>query len=179
MEINTTDGRSADPVAVAIRSLHTMATGGRSDFDAVFHPDAVNRENKVQPPSSRVPGPAGFHSNALWLRAAFAGLHYKIHHALTDGDLVAVNSTMNGRHGAQFVLYPGRHGTRRTRMVSKYRIIDTGEVISKTELRRRLTAELDAMNPETRAANCDGTVDDLITDSVLVGTVERVHDEDE
>ena len=105
MEINTTDGLSADPVGVAIRSLRTMATGGRSDFDAVFHPDAVNRENKVQPPSSRVPGPAGFHSTALWLRAAFAGLHYEIHHALTDGDLVAVNSTMNGRHVAQFVLY--------------------------------------------------------------------------
>jgi len=105
MEINTSDGLSADPVGVAIRSLHTMATGGRSDFDAVFHPDAVNRENKVQPPSSRVRRPAGFHSTALWLRAAFAGLHYEIHHALTDGDLVAVNSTMNGRHVAQFVLY--------------------------------------------------------------------------
>ena len=105
MDIKTTDGPSADPVAVAIRSLHTMATSGRSDFDAVFHPDAVNRENKVQPPSSRVPGPAGFHSTALWFRAAFAGLHYEIHHALTDGDLVAVNSTMTGRHVAQFVLY--------------------------------------------------------------------------
>ena len=77
MDIKTTDGPSADPVAVAIRSLHTMAAGGRSDFDAVFHPDAVNRENKVQPPSSRVPGPAGFHSTALWLRTAFAGLHYE------------------------------------------------------------------------------------------------------
>jgi len=105
MDSNTTEGSSADPVAVAIRSLRTMATGGRSDFDVVFHPDAVNRENKVQPPSSRVPGPAGFHATALWLRAAFAGLHYEIHHALTDGDLVAVNSTMNGRHVAQFVLY--------------------------------------------------------------------------
>src|SRR4029079_9841363 len=52
MDINTTDGPSADPVAVAIRSLHTMATGGRSDFDAVFHPDAVKREDKLQPPSS-------------------------------------------------------------------------------------------------------------------------------
>jgi len=105
MDSNTTEGSSADPVGVAIRSLRTMATGGRSEFDVVFHPDAVNRENKVQPPSSRVPGPAGFHSTALWLRAAFAGLHYEIHHALTDGDLVAVNSTMNGRHVAQFVLY--------------------------------------------------------------------------
>lgn len=30
---------------------------------------------------------------------------YDIHHALTDGDLVAVNSTMNGRHVAPWVVY--------------------------------------------------------------------------
>jgi hypothetical protein len=29
----------------------------------------------VQPPASRVAGPAGFHATALWLRAAFANLH--------------------------------------------------------------------------------------------------------
>jgi hypothetical protein len=28
--------------------------------------------------------------------AAFAGLHYDIDHAIADGSLVAVNSTMNG-----------------------------------------------------------------------------------
>ena len=105
MDINTTDGPSADPVAVAVRSLHTMAGGDRADFDAVVHPDAVDRENRVEPPSSRVTGPAGFYSTAVWLRAAFAGLHYDIHHALSDGDLVAVNSTMNGRHVAPFVVY--------------------------------------------------------------------------
>jgi predicted ester cyclase len=65
----------------------------------------VDRENPVQPPSSRVPGPAGFYSTALWLRAAFAGLHYDIHHAIADGDLVAVNSTMNGRHVAPWTMY--------------------------------------------------------------------------
>ena len=46
---------------------------------------------------------------------------------------------------------------------------DSGEVLTKDELRQRLTAELEAMDPETRAANCDGTIDDLITDSMLVG----------
>ena len=102
MNTNTADG---DPVSVAIRSIHTMAIGDRADFDAVFHPDAVDRENRVEPPSSRVTGPAGFYSTAVWLRAAFAGLHYDIHHALSDGDLVAVNSTMNGRHVAPFVVY--------------------------------------------------------------------------
>ena len=47
----------------------------------------------------------GYYSTALWLRAAFAGLHYDIHHAVTDGDLVVVNSTMNGRHVAPWVIY--------------------------------------------------------------------------
>ena len=67
----------------------------RADFDTLYHPRAVDRENRVQPPSSRVPGPAGFYSTALWLRAGFADLRYDIHHAIADGDLVAVNSTMN------------------------------------------------------------------------------------
>ena len=60
---------------------------------------------RIQPPSSRVPGPACFYSTALWLRAAFAGLHYDIHHAVATGDLVAVNSTMNGRHVEPWAVY--------------------------------------------------------------------------
>jgi predicted ester cyclase len=96
---------SADPVPVAVRSIHAMADGDRADFDLLYHPRAVDRENPVQPPSTRVPGPPGFYSTALWLRAAFAGLHYEIHHALADGNLVAVNSTMNGRHAAPWAVY--------------------------------------------------------------------------
>jgi predicted ester cyclase len=99
------DPGPTDPVSVAIRSIHTMASGRRADFDEVVHPAARDRENKVQPPSSRVPGPAGFYSTAMWLRAAFADLHYDIHYAVADGDLVAVNSTMNGRHVDTFVVY--------------------------------------------------------------------------
>lgn len=82
-----------------------MADGTRGDFDEIVHPAASDRENVVQPPSSRVPGPAGFYSTALWLRAAFTDLHYDIHHALAADGLVAVNSTMNGRHTGPFVLY--------------------------------------------------------------------------
>ena len=37
--------------------------------------------------------------------AAFAGLHHDIHHAIADGNLVAVNSTMNGRHTAPWAVY--------------------------------------------------------------------------
>lgn len=50
-------------------------------------------------------------------------------------------------------------------------------MLTTEELRERLTAELDAMDPETRASNCDGTVDDLITDSMLVGMYERADEE--
>lgn len=98
---------SADPISVAVQSIHTMANGDRADFDPLYSPQASDHENKIQPPSSRVPGPAGFYSTAMWLRAAFTGLHYDIHHAVTDGNLVAVNSTMNGRHTAPWAVYAG------------------------------------------------------------------------
>jgi hypothetical protein len=71
----TSPAVSADPISVAVRGIHAMADGDRADFDLLCHPRAAERENRVQPPSSRVPGPAGFYSAALWLRAAFAGLH--------------------------------------------------------------------------------------------------------
>ena len=50
-------------------------------------------------------------------------------------------------------------------------------MVTKVELRQRLTAELDTMDPETEPPNCDGTVDDLITDSMLVGIYKREEDE--
>lgn len=105
MTSTPTPALSTDPISVAVRSIHVMADGERSDFDAVVHPRAVDRENTVQPPASRVAGPAGYHATAMWLRAAFAGLHYDIHHAVADGNLVAVNSTMNGRHVNPWAVY--------------------------------------------------------------------------
>ena len=105
MSASTTSAVSVDPAAVAVRSIHTMADGQRADFDPLYGSDAIDRENRIQPPSSRVPGPAGFYSTAQWLRAAFADLHYDIHHAVADGTLVAVNSTMAGRHVAPWAVY--------------------------------------------------------------------------
>jgi len=96
---------SAGPVSLAVRSIHMMAKGERADFDPLYHPRAVDRENRIQPPSSRVQGPDCFWSTAQWLRAAFEGLHYDIHHAVAAGDLVVVNSTMNGRHTAPWAVY--------------------------------------------------------------------------
>jgi predicted ester cyclase len=103
----TSPAVSADPVSVAVRSIHAMADADRAGFDPLYHPRAADRENPVQPPSSRIPGPAGFYSTALWLRAAFAALRYDIHHAIAHGNLVAVNSTMNGRHVAPWPVYTG------------------------------------------------------------------------
>jgi predicted ester cyclase len=96
---------STDPIAVAVRSIHAMADGDRAAFTSLYQAEAVDHENRVQPPSSRVPGPEGFYSTALWLRAAFEGLHYEVHHAVADGDLVAVDSTMKGRHTAPIVFH--------------------------------------------------------------------------
>ena len=94
---------SADPTSIAVRSIHAMADGDRASFDPLYHPRAVTRD--IVPPSSRVPGPAGFYATALWLRAGFAGLRYDIHEAVADGGLVAVNATMSGRHVAPWAVY--------------------------------------------------------------------------
>jgi predicted ester cyclase len=105
MTTHVSSAVSTDPIAVAVRSIHAMAEAERTAFDPLYDPRAADRENRIQPPSSRVPGPDGFWSTALWLRAAFAGLHYDIHHAIAEGDLVAVNTTMNGRHVAPWAVY--------------------------------------------------------------------------
>ena len=96
---------STDPDSMVVRSIHAMADGDRAAFEPLYSTEAVDHENRVQPPSSRVPGADGFYATAVWLRAAFAGLHYDIHHGVTDGDLVVVNSTMNGRHTAPWAVY--------------------------------------------------------------------------
>ena len=105
MTSSSSSAVSADPISVAVRSIHAMADGDRAEFDLLYRPDAVDHENPVQPPLSRVGGPDGFHSTALWLRSAFADLRYDIHHSIADGGLVAVNSTMNGRHVAPIAFY--------------------------------------------------------------------------
>jgi predicted ester cyclase len=105
MTATTSTSVSLDPILVAVRSIHAMANGELADFEPLYHPSAVDRENRVQPPSSRLPGAAGFYATAQWLRAAFADLHYDIHHSVCSGTVVAVNSTMNGRHVAPWAVY--------------------------------------------------------------------------
>ncbi len=62
---------------VCVRSLQIMAAGDLKDFEAVIHPEAVNREAVAEPGASRGRGPEAFHATALWLRGAFSGLRWE------------------------------------------------------------------------------------------------------
>ncbi|TJZ77046.1 ester cyclase [Rhodococcus oryzae] len=94
---------SADAKSIAVRSIELVAAGSREDFDAIIHPDAVNHETKTEPPHTRVRGPGSWHATALWLRRPFADLHFEIRNVVADGDLVAVEVTMSGRHVGLFL----------------------------------------------------------------------------
>ncbi|WAL44375.1 nuclear transport factor 2 family protein [Rhodococcus pyridinivorans] len=71
-----------------------MARGNRAAFDEVIGVGGFTRERKTAPPSARGTGPDAFYELALWLRAAFEDLRYEIHHAVTERNLVTVNSTI-------------------------------------------------------------------------------------
>ncbi|MFE2958023.1 ester cyclase [Nocardia tengchongensis] len=94
-----------DAKKVAIRSLEIMAAGELADFEAVIHPEATNREDTAEPPATRGKGPAAFHASAEWLRSAYADLHWEVHEATAEGDLVALHVTMSGRQTGTFVVY--------------------------------------------------------------------------
>lgn len=107
----TTSGLSNDEQkALCARSIHIMADGDLRDFAAVVHPNARNREAEAEPPACRGTGPAAFYATALWLRSAYADLHWEIHDMVADGDLVVVHATMSGRQVGTFVGY-GPEGT--------------------------------------------------------------------
>jgi len=96
-----------DPKTVCVRSIQIMADGDLGEFDALIHPEAVNREAVREPMASRGRGPAAWYATALWLRGAFSDLRWDIHEIAADGDLVAVHTTMSGRHTSPFVHYDG------------------------------------------------------------------------
>jgi predicted ester cyclase len=100
-----TASTDSGPTALCNRSLDIMIDGSLEDFEHVFHPEAVNREAAVEPPATRQPRPAGFYATARWLRAAFSGLHFEIHEAAEQDDLVVFHVTMSGRHTGDFVSY--------------------------------------------------------------------------
>src|SRR5260370_12985993 len=90
---------------VCVRSLQIMAAGDLKDFEAVIHPEAVNREAVAEPGASRGRGPEAFHATALWLRGALSGLRWEVHDRAADSDIVGIHSTWSGRHVRPFVTY--------------------------------------------------------------------------
>jgi len=96
-----------DAKTVCVRSLHIMGNGDLSDFEALIHPSAANREAANEPMAARGEGPAAFYATALWLRGAFSDLRWDVHETVADGDLVVIHSTVSGRHTGPFVHYDG------------------------------------------------------------------------
>lgn len=96
---------TTSPVAVAVASLHLMATGNRDDFETMFAPDAINRASIEEPPDTRGTGPEAFFATARWLRTAFSPLAWEVHDIVHDGDLVVIHATMSGRQIGPFVSY--------------------------------------------------------------------------
>lgn len=91
--------------ATCIRSLDLMATGTVEEFAEVYDPEATNREAKDEPPTTRGTGPEAFHATARWLREAYSDLHWEVHDAVQEGDLVVLHTTMSGRQTGPFTAY--------------------------------------------------------------------------
>jgi predicted ester cyclase len=92
-------------VRLCVDSIHAMARGDRAALERAVHPAATNREAVDEPPACRIPGPAGFHATAQWLRTAFAELAFEVHDAVASGDLVVVHVTMRGRQTGVMVVH--------------------------------------------------------------------------
>jgi predicted ester cyclase len=99
------DTLTSEAVDVVRRSIEIMASGDIDDFVAIIHPEATNREAVQEPPDTRGRGPEAFYATALWLRAAYADLHWDVHDVVVSGDLVVLHCTMSGRHVGDFVTY--------------------------------------------------------------------------
>ena len=103
----TSSAVSADPISVAVRSIHAMAAGVAADPPSC----TTCAPSTARTRSSRC-RPASWAGQLLLNRAvkgdariALALDHQHIHHAIADGNLVALNSTMNRRHVAPWAVY--------------------------------------------------------------------------
>ena len=98
---------AADPRALSQRILGVFANGQLPDFEAVIHPEAVNREASTQPLACRGCGPAAFYATGLWLRSALAEMRWDIHEVVADGEIIVVHTTATARQTGPFVIYDG------------------------------------------------------------------------
>ena len=100
-----TDSATQSAKATCVRVFEAIGHGDLADFEAVIHPEAVNRESSMQPRQARGHGPAGFYATALWLRSALADMSWDIKEVVADRDLIAVHTTAHGRQVGPFVFH--------------------------------------------------------------------------
>jgi predicted ester cyclase len=99
--------------------------GTFEDVAAIVQPDGIGHE--AQPGSP--PGPEGVWRTIQFLRSTFEGLSYEVHHALAEGDLVALHLTMHGKQvGPMPGGVPATGGTVALRMMRVLRFGDDGKV---------------------------------------------------
>src|SRR5260370_33184944 len=84
---------AADPRALCQRIFSVFADGELPDFEALFHPEAANREASTQPRACRARRPAAFYATGPWLRPALADSRCDVHQIAADGDLIGVHSS--------------------------------------------------------------------------------------
>ncbi len=104
---------AADPRALCQRIFSVFADGQLPDFEAVIHPEAVNREASTQPLACRGRGPAAFYATGLWLRSALAEMRWDIHEVAADGDIIVVHTTARSRQTGPFTIYDHAGAARR------------------------------------------------------------------
>jgi predicted ester cyclase len=103
--MTTSTDLPADPGRLARLHLEAMAHGTLDDFRELVHPEAVNREARIEPPECRGRGPAAWHAAALWLRNMAPDISWDVHEVVADNDLVAVHCTMTGHQTGDHTHY--------------------------------------------------------------------------
>jgi predicted ester cyclase len=103
--MTTSTDLPADPGRLARLHLEAMAHGTLDDFRELVHPEAVNREARIEPPECRGRGPAAWHATALWLRNMAPDISWDVHEVVADNDLVAVHCTMTGHQTGDHTHY--------------------------------------------------------------------------
>ena len=80
--------------AAAVRLFTEIFPNGTlDDVTTLVHQDGVGHE---APPGSPT-GPEGVWRTIQFLRSTFEGMSYEIHHAVAEGELVALHCTLHGR----------------------------------------------------------------------------------
>lgn len=93
------------PAELARRHFEAMTSGSIEELRAVVHPEATNREAKIEPPACRGRGPDAWHATAAWLHNMSPDLRWDIHEIVATNDLLAVHATMSGHQTGDHVHY--------------------------------------------------------------------------